>query len=162
MYRSDHPTAKRMGFLLVFVNGVGRILYEFSGMFAGMAPDEIGIAYRLGIPACTLRVPITLFCALSLVVILTDNETGLKRPGPLVGLSVALIAGLGQVMAMDTLVTTLQATGHVLFQPARCGGIPALAIINLFLFLVLGLVIRYEIRLERSSVHTYTSEEENI
>lgn len=162
MYRSERLTTKRMGFLLVLVNGVGRILYEFSGLLAWMTPDEIGIASRLGIPACTIRVPITLFCILSLVVILTDRDTGLTKTGPLLALLVALMAGIGQVLAMDALVRALQTTGHVLFQPARCGGIPAVAVINLPFFLILGLVIRYEIRLERRNTPEYTSGEKPI
>lgn len=162
MYRSESLTAKRMGFLLVFVNGIGRILYEFSCLFAGMSPDEVGIAYQLGIPACTLRVPVTLVCALSLVVILTDNETGLKRPKPLVALLVALLTGIGQVLVLGELVDALQTRGHVLFQPARCAGIPAVAMINLALFLTLGFAVRYEIRLERSNIPESTSGEEPI
>ena len=162
IYRSERLTTKRMGFLLVFVNGIGRLLYEFSGLFSRVTPDEIGIAYRLGIPACMLRVPITLFCVLSLVVILTDSETGLRKPGPLLVLSVALLAGIGQVLAMDTLVRTLQTTGHMLFQPGRCGGIPALAAINLVFFLILGLALLYEFRLECSNIPEHASEEEPI
>jgi hypothetical protein len=151
IYRSESLTAKRMGFVLVFVNGIGRILYAFSGFFADMATDEAEIAYRIGIPACTLSLPVTLFCALSLVVVLTDNETGLKRKRPLIALSVGLLAGIGQVLAMGALVNTLQTTGHVLFQPVLSGYVPAVAIVNLILVLTLGFVVRYEIRLERSS-----------
>jgi hypothetical protein len=158
LYSSKDLFVKQMGFMLVFINGMGRVLYEFSSFFTGMAPDETGIAHRLGVPDLALRAPVTLFCVLTLAVILRDRDTGLRRPGRLGVLLLSLLVGIGQVLAVGSLVAFQQALGRWLFQPVLLGYTPFLAVINLLFVFFFYIVFRQGFRKSRSLQMGSTSE----
>lgn len=146
LFKSRYLFLKRIGFLLVFINAAGRILYEFSSLLVDLAPDETGIAAQLGIPDYFLRVPPTLFCILTLLYILRDQETGLKSLGNLLVLSVVLLLAIGQVLVLGSLVNTQQSLGRGLFQPILLGYTPFLAIVNLAYVVIFYLMARRDYR----------------
>jgi len=150
LHRSKIMPVKMLGFLLVFVNAAGRILYEFSGFFIQESTDETAIAYHLGVPDFLLRVPVTLFCFLTLIYVLRDTETGLGKPVRLAVLFVSLMAAISQVLVLGAWIDELQALGFWMFQPVLLGYVPFLAAVNLFFLVIFCLAVWRESRLPQS------------
>jgi hypothetical protein len=130
MFRSENTTIKRLGFLLVFLNGFGRIGYDLSGVVAGTGVDELSIAEKLGIHSAFLRIPLTLSCAAAaLYVTLKDRKAGPGRTGWIIP-ACAMPPAFALILLFSAMLKILMKTGGVFFTPSLLGYTPFLIIVN--------------------------------
>jgi hypothetical protein len=114
LFRSRNLFLKRTGFILVFTNTIGRVLYEFSEFVIGMSGDEANVAQQLGISPISLRVPVTLFCILVLFYVINrDTQTGMKTVSWAVILTSSFVAVIITVLALGSVVDSLTKTGSI-------------------------------------------------
>ncbi len=131
MFRSRNQTARKLGFLNVFLNGFGRIGYELSPMLIGTGTDEISVAYLLGIHSAFVRVPLTVFCVASaLYVTLKNRKSGPARIEWFVP-ACMMPAAFALILAFSAMLNILMKTGGPFFQPILMGYPPFLVCVNL-------------------------------
>ncbi len=135
---------RQIGFLIVFINAVGRVVYDITSSSAG-ATDESGIANRLGISDLIIRIPITLLCVLILIYLLKHYRIfwDTRR---ILSLFVVLITTMLCCVLLNSFMEKQQLFGYMLFQPLLSGYTPLLALINVTLLLIFILLftINYE------------------
>jgi hypothetical protein len=114
LFRSRSLFLKRTGFILVFVNTIGRVLYEFSEIIIGMPGDETNVAQRLGISSIYIRVPVTLFCILILIYVISrGKQTGMKTVGWAISLTSSFVAVIMTVLILGSVVNSLIRIGSI-------------------------------------------------
>jgi hypothetical protein len=131
MFRSRNEILRKLGFLIVFMYGFGRIGYELNPYLTGNGIDEVSVAEGLGVDSMLLRVPVMAFClASALYVTLKDRKSGPGRTGWIVP-ACMMPAALALIAAFSAMLKILMKAGGPFFKPVLLGYLPFLVCVTL-------------------------------